>query len=133
MSPIISSVTSATLGTPEVVWASAIEPAGIGTNMDPRVEAMALSEDGTTVIDTTLLERGVLTSASELGYPHSSLGAADAPSPRAGFTTVFSRRAGGVFVIGGTDAVTGRCSATSTCFGPTSAGRRSSRARSSRA
>lgn len=62
---------------------------------------MALSDDGTLVYDTTLLDNGVLTSAGELGYPFSSADAVDAPSPRTDFVPVLSRRVGGVFVVGG--------------------------------
>ena len=105
-SAMVSYVTADTLQTSGVVWAGAVEPAGIAGNLDPRVQAMALSADGTYVFDTTLLDQGILVSAVELGYPHASADAMGAPSPRTGFTTVLSRLAGGVFVIGGRDLET---------------------------
>lgn len=105
-SAIIDATTADTLAYPGVLWASAIEPAGVSANLDDRVQAMGLAEDGTFVYDTTLLDHGMLRSAYELGYPFSSVDWCGAPLPRTGFVPVLSRSAGGLFVIGGRDAGT---------------------------
>ena len=103
--PLVSPTMAANFAFPGVVWASALEPAGVAANLDDRVQAMGVTANGTTVYDTVLFDRGTLKSAAELGYPSAS-SPADAPAPRSGFLTVLSRQAGGVFVIGGLDAGT---------------------------
>ena len=98
---IISANLATELATAGTVWTSAVGPSGVATNLDRRVQAMAISADGTLVKDTILYDQGTLKSAADLGYSSSSVAATNAPPARTGFLSVLSRSVGGVFVIGG--------------------------------
>jgi len=92
---MVSPAVTANLAWPGIVWASAIEPAGVAANLDDRVQAMGLSADGSIVYDTVILDQGTLKSGVDLGYP-TSLQGSEGPAPRSGFVSVLSRQAGGV-------------------------------------
>jgi hypothetical protein len=94
---------------PGLSWASAVEPSPAIGSVDSSVMAVALSTDGTTLVDAAIESGKALYTATELpngggiglGSPLN-----DPPSPRQGFTTLFSRAAGGAYVIGGQDQAT---------------------------
>lgn len=87
-------------------WISVAEHAGIAGNLDARLQAMAIADDGTAVWDTLLLVDGKITPSWMLGLEYASEDSPFAPSPRYEFATTLSRSAGGLFVVGGRDAVT---------------------------
>lgn len=89
-------------------WASAAEPNAFGRSLSSRIQAVALRPDGTGIDDIVSDSDGTL-GVSSLTEDLSSLLNATAvdgplPPPRDSFASVFSRTAGGVFVLGGVDA-----------------------------
>jgi hypothetical protein len=102
---------------PSLVWVGPAEPnARIGP-LSGQVAAMALSADGTRVVDAAINMNGNLSSSCEgqaTFSPSVSIVCAggpagatdDPPAPRRGFASVFSRSAGGVFVLGGASTTT---------------------------
>lgn len=88
-------------------WASAVEPHTFARNLPSRIQAVALRADGTAIEDLAIDTDGSLGLSSVTEELLSLLYATgtDGPSlpPRDSFTSVFSRAAGGVFVIGGVD------------------------------
>ena len=90
-------------------WTSAVEPLAALPGLDPRVMAVALSPDGTTLLDVALDTGGELRSLAETEDTLSarlseSQRSATSPPPRAGAASVLSRAVQGVFVVGGEDA-----------------------------
>ena len=88
-------------------WASAAEPHAFARSLSSRIQAVALRSDGTGIDDLAIDSDGTL-GLSSLTEELSSLlntSALDGPlpPPRDSFSSVFSRTAGGVFVIGGVD------------------------------
>jgi hypothetical protein len=104
-----SGFTAVFAGGRPLVWASAVEPSAKLGVVSGDVMAVALAADGSALIDGAVASGDVLHSATELGGAGLALGAAagDTPSPRSGFSAVFSRSAGGVYVIGGSDVQSG--------------------------
>jgi hypothetical protein len=96
-----SAALTRTLMREDVVWAGAVEPSSAPSNgVDRRAQAIALSADGTRVLDLAVDRRGRLLASSDVGIrldtPPSSIG----PPARSEFVSVFSKAAGGVFVLG---------------------------------
>lgn len=87
-------------------WVGVSEHPGLPGNLDSRLQAMLVADDGTAVWDTLLLSNGKLTAAWALGLEYGSEDSPFAPSPRHDFVTTLSRSAGGLFVVGGRDATT---------------------------
>jgi hypothetical protein len=90
-------------------WASAVEPNGRISGLPSEILAVALSADGTRMTEAIVDSRAGVVAASSLDGGLGSLFEASAadgplPPPRAGYASLFSRRAGGAFVIGGADA-----------------------------
>jgi hypothetical protein len=67
------------------------------------VMALGVSSDGTAILDTAVVSNRILVAGSEIHNLRSPL---DPPSPRTEFTPVFSRDAGGLFILGGRDQQT---------------------------
>jgi hypothetical protein len=90
-------------------WTSAVEPHGRVNGLSSELLAVALRADGTGMTDAIFDSGGALTTASSSESRFAALLAVTAvdgptPPPRDGYASVFSRRAGGAFVIGGVDA-----------------------------
>ena len=92
-------------------WLSAVEPHPAIGNMSNTYLAVALSQDGTRLETTAIEDQGRLTLPPiQLPGPDSVFGArtdatgAASPPQRTGYFGVFSRRASGVFVMGGQGA-----------------------------
>ena len=99
--PIVSLALQQTIGNTGNVWAAAVEPTKDAGMIDRRVEAVALSNDGTQMVDIAVMDQGVLKSRSEAGFPDFIQAGPSHPAPRAGFRSFYSSAAGGVFMLGG--------------------------------
>jgi hypothetical protein len=104
------------LASGSAVWASAVEPSATIAPLPSAFVALALSQDGTAVLDAAIVAESRLFLHSELALPCGG----DSPCPpvlhlpslapqtnvappaRANFISAFSRSARGVFVLGGT-------------------------------
>jgi hypothetical protein len=89
-------------------WSSAVEPDSFARKLSARLQGVTLRADGTSIEDLAADGDGRL-GLSSLTEEYSSLLSATAVEglvipPRFSFTSVFSRAAGGVFVLGGVDA-----------------------------
>ena len=106
MTSALSPALQTEVANPSLVWVNAVEPLADIGRVSGSLQAVALSADGTTIVDRVLSSNGGLQSARDMGLLGSPIGA-DPPSPRRGFQAVLSRAAGGLFVLGGQDASTG--------------------------
>jgi hypothetical protein len=101
---IVSPAMQSLLGTTTTLWASAVEPSPTLGMVDSRVEAIALSPDGTSMLGVALDDAGVLRVGDEVGFPaFVTRATASHPTTRTGPLAFFSSSAGGVFMMGGTD------------------------------
>jgi hypothetical protein len=101
---ILSPKLTPTLAATSTVWASAVEPSPNTGMVDSRVEAVALSSDGTTMLAVALSDNGVLRIGDEVGFPEFvTRTTASHPPARTGPLAFFSSAAGGVFMLGGVD------------------------------
>jgi hypothetical protein len=89
-------------------WTNAVEPNGLVRSLPSRIQAVAISPDGTGLADLAIDTGGTLGLTSSTEELSSLLNATAVdgpiPPPRDAFTSVFSRAAGGVFVIGGVNS-----------------------------
>lgn len=89
-------------------WSSASEPSGIVRGLSSRIQAAAVTEDGTGIADLAIDSAGTLSLSSSteelLSLVDATAVDGPSPPPRGSFTSVFSRVAGGAFVIGGIDS-----------------------------
>ncbi len=96
------------------VWASAVEPSPAIGRLSGDVLAVSLSADATTVQEGVVASGSDLVLASDTLEFRSLLDSRcpacdlDPPSPRTNFLSLLSRAAGGLFVVGGTDASSAR-------------------------
>ncbi len=92
-------------------WASTVEPRDRIGIVDRNVVAVGLCADGTAICDEALIQNGVAHALTEIEDTNSDgnlvFSSAIAPSSRQNFVSVFSRAAGGVFLLGGTDPQSG--------------------------
>jgi hypothetical protein len=95
-----------------LLWANAVEPGPAVGRQTANVLAIAVAADGTRVVDAAVVTGdGILRSATELDVVDQVLrtdavGATDpAPPAREEFQTVYSRAAGGLYVLGGRSVV----------------------------
>jgi hypothetical protein len=95
------------LATPELVWASAVEPrlAISSSAADKGFHALAFAADGTDVVDGVL--RSGLFAGSAVDFDRAPPARPGFIPPREGFIAVFSRSEDRAFVLGGHDASTG--------------------------
>ena len=102
---LVSTNASKILGSPGVYFASAVEPdRRLGTSTN--VEAMLLPTGGNRITELLVTDNGTLKSGTEAGlFPF--LYSYVTPPSRTGGVAVYSRVAGGLFVLGGKNATTG--------------------------
>jgi hypothetical protein len=95
------------LKTPDLVWASAVEPRLVIANSaaDKGFHALAFAADGTDVVGGVL--RSGLFAGSTVDFDRAAPTRPGLIPPREGFTAVFSRSEDRAFVLGGRDASTG--------------------------
>ncbi len=88
------------------LWASAVEPEPAIGRLGPGILGVTLAPDGTGIDEGIVAQDGALIRASHSDVFRALLDriTPDPPTPRTDFVTVFSRAAGGPFVIGGFDA-----------------------------
>ncbi len=105
---IVSSTLQSALRFTSTLWASAVEPQSNIGMTDPRVEGVALSSDGSSMLNIALNDKGVLRARSELAFPDFvTRSSAAHPVGRNNPIAFYSSAAGGVFMLGGTNPASG--------------------------